>query len=177
MHIITTDKKWEEVMPRSATANLLKLLNTCRQHQDVDKILAVQQSCRFMFNGASRQNKGTAAALAGSHLGIEVYRIDVSAVVSKYIGETEKNIDKIFTAAAGKSWILFFDEADALFGKRTDVKSGHEHYANQEISYLLQRLERYRPPVFIAVNNKDTIAPAVVRYFHQTIHFSDTGKP
>lgn len=97
--------------------------------------------------------KGTAKILAASLLGkyseTEVYRVDLSQVVSKYIGETEKNLENLFERAADKKWILFFDEADALFGKRTEVKDFHEKYANQEVSYLLQRLESFPGPVIL----------------------------
>lgn len=73
-----------------------------------------------------------------------MFRIDLSRVVSKYIGETEKNLSRLFDKAEDKSWVLFFDEADALFGKRTDIRDAHDKYANQEVAYLLQRIENYR---------------------------------
>jgi SpoVK/Ycf46/Vps4 family AAA+-type ATPase len=93
-------------------------------------------------------------------------------VVSKYIGETEKNLEKVFTKAENKDWILFFDEADALFGKRTGVQSSHDRYANQEVSYLLQRIEDYPGLLILASNLKSNMDDAFLRRFHTIIHFS-----
>ncbi len=92
-------------------------------------------------------------------------------VVSKYIGETEKNLSKLFDKAENKDWILFFDEADALFGKRTGIRDAHDRYANQEISYLLQRVEDYNGLVILASNLKDNIDEAFLRRFQAIIHF------
>ncbi|HMU46796.1 MAG TPA: ATP-binding protein [Chitinophagaceae bacterium] len=106
----------------------------------------------------SGNKKTETAQWIGKELNQRVYRIDLSMVVSKYIGETEKNLSKIFDAAENNKWILFFDEADALFGKRTDVKDAHDKYANQEVSYLLQRIEEYKGIAIIATNsNSETI--------------------
>jgi SpoVK/Ycf46/Vps4 family AAA+-type ATPase len=91
--------------------------------------------------------------------------------VSKFIGETEKNMEKIFTQAENKDWILFFDEADALFGKRSNVSSAHDKYANQEVSYLLQRIEDYRGLIILASNFKNNIDQAFVRRFNAIVHF------
>lgn len=84
-----------------------------------------------------------------------LYRVDLAAVMSKYIGETEKNLDNIFDKAQNNNWILFFDEADALFGKRTGVKDAHDRYANQEVSYLMQRLEKHKGVVIVNCNTED----------------------
>lgn len=92
-------------------------------------------------------------------------------VVSKYIGETEKNLSRLFDKAHNKNWILFFDEADALFGKRTDVKDAHDRYANQEVSYLLQKVENYPGLVILSSNFKDNIDDAFTRRFNSIIHF------
>ena len=94
------------------------------------------------------------ASLLGKTTGRDVYRIDLSTVVSKYIGETEKNLSRIFDQAQSKGWILFFDEADALFGKRTKVEDAHDKYANQEVSYLLQRIEDFDGIIILASNMK-----------------------
>ncbi len=93
-------------------------------------------------------------------------------MVSKYIGETEKNLTKIFDAAANKNWILFFDEADALFGKRTDIKNSHDKYANQEIAYLLQRIENFSGIVILSANSKTNIDPEFIRRLRYVIDFS-----
>src|SRR5665811_1345635 len=101
----------------------------------------------------------------------DVYRIDLSQVVSKFIGETEKNLEKIFNKAESKDWILFFDEADALFGKRSNVNNAHDKYANQEVSYLLQRVEDFAGLIILASNFKSNIDQAFVRRFNAIIHF------
>jgi SpoVK/Ycf46/Vps4 family AAA+-type ATPase len=97
--------------------------------------------------------------------------VDLSTVVSKYIGETEKNLFNLFNRAENKDWILFFDEADALFGKRTNVQSAHDRYANQEVAYLLQRVEEYQGLVILASNFKSNIDEAFVRRFQTIINF------
>mgnify|MGYP002783412783 FL=1 len=96
-------------------------------------------------------------------------------MVSKYIGETEKHIENVFARASRKQWILFFDEADALFGKRTNVQSAHDKYANQEVSYLLQRIEEYNGLLILASNFKNNIDDAFLRRFHNLIHFPIPG--
>ena len=111
------------------------------------------------------------AALLGKYTNKYVYRIDLSMIVSKYIGETEKNLSNIFDKAENKSWILFFDEADALFGKRTNINDSHDRYANQEISFLLQRIENYNGLVVLSTNLKRNIDEAFTRRFQSIIHF------
>ena len=105
----------------------------------------------------------------------DVYRIDLSLVVSKFIGETEKNLSRLFVRAEHKNWILFFDEADALFGKRTNVRDAHDKYANQEISYLLQKIENYNGLLILASNFKANIDTAFSRRFQSIIHFAMPG--
>jgi len=105
----------------------------------------------LMTGGEAASRKGAGATLAAA-LGRELYLVDLSQVVSKYIGETEKNLRRILNRAEGKNWILFFDEADALFGRRTDVKDAHDRYANQEVSYLLEQLEDYDGIIVLATN-------------------------
>ena len=107
----------------------------------------------------------------GKTTGLSVYRIDLSQVVSKYIGETEKNLANVFDQAENKNWILFFDEADALFGKRTSTKDAKDRYANQEIAYLLQRIEDFPGVVILATNMKDNIDDAFARRFQSMIYF------
>jgi len=107
----------------------------------------------------------------GQELGIDVFRIDLSMVVSKYIGETEKNLSTLFDRAMNKNWILFFDEADALFGSRTEVRDSHDRYANQEVSYLLQRVENYNGIIILASNLKGNMDRAFSRRFQSMIKF------
>jgi SpoVK/Ycf46/Vps4 family AAA+-type ATPase len=100
-----------------------------------------------------------------------MYRIDISLIVSRYVGETEKNLAKVFDRAESKDWILFFDEADALFGKRTNVNSANDRFANQEVAYLLQRIEDHNGTVILASNLKDNIDKAFLRRFQSVIYF------
>lgn len=126
---------------------------------------------RCLFYGPPGTGKTFTAALLGKYTGLDVYRIDLSLTVSKYIGETEKNLSKIFDRAQKKNWILFFDEADALFGKRTNISNSHDKYANQEVSYLLQRVEDYPGVVILATNLKANIDEAFARRFQSIISF------
>jgi len=126
---------------------------------------------RALFYGPPGTGKTLTATLLGKHTGKDVFRIDLSRVVSKYIGETEKNLSRLFDKAQNKNWILFFDEADALFGKRTDIRDAHDKYANQEVAYLLQRIESYSGVVLLASNQRANIDDAFVRRLHNIIQF------
>ena len=137
---------------------------------DLSKSVAAKNN-KILFIGAPGTGKKTLAALIGQQSGKEVYRIDVSIIVSKYIGETEKNLELVFARAENKDWILFFDEADALFGKRTNVKDAHDKYANQEVAYLLQRIEDYNGLVILSTNMKNNIDEAFTRRFQIIIRF------
>jgi SpoVK/Ycf46/Vps4 family AAA+-type ATPase len=130
---------------------------------------------RALFYGPPGTGKTLAAALLGKHCGRDVYRIALSAVVSKYIGETEKNLERVFVRAERLNCILFFDEADALFGRRTGVGNAHDRYANQEVSYLLQRVEDYRGLIILATNLESNIDEAFLRRFHAIVHFPMPG--
>ena len=116
---------------------------------------------RILLVGKSTKQTLTAAYLE-SRTGYPLYRIDLSAVVSKYIGETEKNLDKIFTKAELKDWILYFDEADSLFGKRTDVKDASDRYANIDTNWLLQKMENHKGLIILASNEKSKISDEVL---------------
>ena len=122
----------------------------------------------LLFAGASKKEKTYAAMFIGKSIGMDVYKIDLSRVVSKYIGETEKNLSALFNRAEDKHWILFFDEADAIFGKRTEIKDAHNRYANEEISYLLQRIEEFPGLVILASNiikENDSILINRIKYY------------
>lgn len=127
---------------------------------------------RSLFYGPSGTGKTLTATLLGKEFCRPVYRIDLSQVVSKYIGETEQNLEKIFNLAENKDWILLFDEADALFGKRTSAKSSNDRYANQEVSYLLQRVEQFNGLVILTTNFKNNIDDAFLRRFNSIVKFS-----
>jgi hypothetical protein len=124
-----------------------------------------------LFAGESGTGKTMAAEVIANQLRLNLYRIDLSAVVSKYIGETEKNLRRLFDAAEDGGTILFFDEADALFGKRSEVKDSHDRYANIEINYLLQRMEAYRGLAILATNMKSAVDPAFLRRLRFIVNF------
>ncbi len=124
-----------------------------------------------LFVGPSGTGKTLGAEVLAQTLGLDLYRIDLSQVVSKYIGETEKNLRRVFDAAEEGGAVLFFDEADALFGKRSEVKDSHDRYANIEVSYLLQRMEAYRGLAILATNLKDALDPAFLRRIRFVVHF------
>jgi len=124
-----------------------------------------------LFSGASGTGKTMAAEVLANALRLDLYRIDLSSVVSKYIGETEKNLRRVFDAAEDGGAILFFDEADALFGKRSEVKDSHDRYANIEINYLLQRMESYRGLAVLATNMKSALDTAFLRRIRFVINF------
>ncbi|HMM41208.1 MAG TPA: ATP-binding protein, partial [Thermomicrobiales bacterium] len=124
-----------------------------------------------LFSGASGTGKTMAAEVLANALGLDLYRIDLSQVVSKYIGETEKNLGRLFDAAQGGGVILLFDEADALFGKRSEVRDSHDRYANIEVSYLLQRMESYDGLAILTTNLKGALDPAFMRRIRFVVQF------
>ncbi len=173
---ITTEMNWQDIVLNNQTAEQVKDISTWLQHhhllqEDENLKRKVKPGYRVLFYGPSGTGKTLTAALIGKEFQREVYRIDLSQVVSKFIGETEKNLENVFRRAESKDWILFFDEADALFGKRTNVQSSHDKYANQEVSYLLQRVEDYPGLLILASNFKSNLDDAFLRRFHAVIHF------
>jgi len=124
-----------------------------------------------LFAGESGTGKTMAAEVLANALHLDLYRIDLSAVVSKYIGETEKNLRRVFDAAEDGGAILLFDEADALFGKRSEVKDSHDRYANIEVSYLLQRMEAYSGLAVLTTNHKEGLDSAFQRRLRFVVHF------
>jgi AAA+ superfamily predicted ATPase len=174
---ITTAMTWDDLVLNSHTQNQLNDIVVWVKHnetlmQDAVMKRKIKPGYKALFHGPPGTGKTLTASLLGNHLNKDVYRIDLSQVVSKYIGETEKNLETIFVKAINKSWILFFDEADALFGKRTEVRSSNDRYANQEVSYLLQRIEDFPGLVILASNLKGNIDEAFLRRFHTIIHFA-----
>jgi SpoVK/Ycf46/Vps4 family AAA+-type ATPase len=130
-----------------------------------------------LFTGPSGTGKTMAAEVIANDLRLSLYRIDLSAVVSKYIGETEKNLRQLFDAAEEGGALLFFDECDALFGKRSEVKDSHDRYANIEINYLLQRMESYRGLAILATNMRSALDEAFVRRLRFIVQFPFPGPP
>jgi AAA+ superfamily predicted ATPase len=135
------------------------------------KKLANSQGVTALFTGPSGAGKTMAAEVLANELTLDLYKIDLSGVVSKYIGETEKNLERIFAAAERSNAILFFDEADALFGKRSEVHDAHDRYANIEVSYLLQRMEQYEGIAILATNLRANLDEAFVRRLTYTVRF------
>lgn len=173
---IETQLNWEDMVLSPHTINAVQEI----KHWIVfgDGIMAnktfskhIKPGYRALFYGPSGTGKTLAATLLGKYTDKDVYRIDLSMVVSKYIGETEKNLSSVFNIAEHKNWILFFDEADSLFGKRTGVKTSNDRYANQEVSYLLQRIEDFPGIVILASNLKGNMDKAFTRRFQSIIHF------
>lgn len=130
-----------------------------------------------LFAGSSGTGKTMAADVMAGELGLDLYKIDLSTIVSKYIGETEKNLDRIFREAQDSNAIIFFDEADALFGKRSEVKDSHDRYANIETSYLLQKMEEFQGIVVLATNFRKNMDDAFVRRMHFVIEFPVPEEP
>lgn len=126
---------------------------------------------RSLFYGPPGTGKTLAATLLGKRNGMDVYRVDLSMIVSKYIGETEKNLARVFDLAENRNWILFFDEADALFGKRTSTNTSNDRHANQEVAYLLQRIEDFPGIIILATNLRSNIDEAFSRRFQSVIYF------
>lgn len=173
---LTTLMEWEDLVLSETTSNELDELILWPQHgkrliEELNMQKNVVPGYRALFYGPSGTGKTITAALIGKKVKKPVYRIDLSQVVSKYIGETEKNLEKIFKIAENKNWILFFDEADALFGKRTEVKSSNDRFANQEIAYLLQKVESCDNIVILASNLKENVDKAFSRRFQSIIEF------
>jgi hypothetical protein len=169
---------WDDlVLPADETAQLHEI---CDRFNYRDKVLnewgfahklSYGLGITALFSGGSGTGKTMAAEVIANALGLDLYRIDLAQVVSKYIGETEKNLDKVFTVAANANAILLFDEADALFGKRSEVKDSHDRYANLEISYLLQKMEQYEGIAILATNLSDNLDQAFTRRLAFSVHF------
>jgi SpoVK/Ycf46/Vps4 family AAA+-type ATPase len=135
------------------------------------KKLSLGKGLIALFSGPSGTGKTLSAEILARELGLDLYRIDLSCVVSKYIGETEKNLSRMFAEAQESNAILFFDEADALFGKRSEVKDAHDRYANIEINYLLQRVEEFEGVIILASNLSKNIDAAFVRRLSFMVEF------
>jgi len=177
---LTTLQNWEDLVLEEATLKEIEEIKSWvelgnNMLDELDLRSKIKPGFRSLFFGPPGTGKTFTAALLGKYTGYEVYRIDLSLIISKFIGETEKNLTKIFDRAENKKWILFFDEADALFGKRTQVKDAHDRYANQEVSFLLQRVEDYSGLVILATNLKANIDEAFARRFQSIIDFHMPG--
>jgi hypothetical protein len=174
--LIETQLTWDDLVLHPATRMQIEEINTWIQHGDTlmnewGMSSKLRPGYRSLFHGPPGTGKTMTACLLGKSTGRDVYKIELSQVVSKYIGETEKNLARVFDQAQNKGWILFFDEADALFGKRTQTKDAHDRYANQEISYLLQRIETFDGIAILSSNFKENMDTAFTRRFESIIYF------
>lgn len=177
---IETMLEWEDIVLSAPVMKQLQEINAWMRHgqtimEDWGLKRILKPGYRTLFHGMPGTGKTLAATLLGKSAGREVYRIDLSMIISKYIGETEKNLSRVFEMARNKNWILYFDEADALFGKRTEVSSSNESYANQQIAYLLQRIEAYEGVVILASNFKGNMDDAFTRRFQSIVYFDFPG--
>jgi hypothetical protein len=175
---IPTKATWDDLVFTPMQKQILKsIASHVRQRIQVYEQWGFSENSRrglgisALFSGVSGTGKTTSAEVLANELGLDLYRIDLSAVSSKYIGETEKNLRRIFDAAETGAAILLFDEADALFGKRSDVKDARDRYANMEVSYLLQRMEEYRGLAILTTNLKDSIDTAFLRRIRFLVKF------
>lgn len=155
--LLTTDLEMKDlVLSDKAKKQIQELLEGVKKNRikSPDTGTVFKPGFKCLLSGNDSKNKTLTATLLGKQTRRDVYRVDLSMVVSKYIGETEKNLARLFDKAEDKNWILFFDEADALFGKRTNVSDAHDRFSNREITYLLQRIENYPGLVILATNLK-----------------------
>ncbi len=175
---LTTSLEWGDLFLEEETRRSLKLIELWLEHsqairQDYKK--QVSPGMKALFYGPSGTGKTLAATLLGKRYGRPVYRVDLSQIVSKWIGETEKNLARIFDVAEGQQWILFFDEADALFSARVSGSTANDRRANQEIAYLLQRIESFEGTIIMASNLRHNIDEAFVRRFQLMTPFPMPG--
>lgn len=175
-HKITTNLSWEDVVFNGNLLDEIDELKNWIKHESTlmaDWGLArkIKPGYKSLFYGPPGTGKTLTATLLGAESGLDVYKVDLSLISSKYIGETEKNIAAIFDLAAQKNWLLFFDEAESLFGKRTENTSSNDRYANQQVGYLLQRVEDHPGVVILASNLKSNIDEAFARRFQSMIYF------
>lgn len=173
---LTTRLDWDDlVLPPEAMAEIGHIRGWMQHEQQIMQNLGFERMLkpgyRCLFYGPPGTGKTLTAVLLGQSLGLDVYRVDLSMLVSKYVGETEKNLGRVFDQAQDRDWLLFFDEADALFGKRTQTNSSMDRYGNQEVAYLLQRVEDYPGLTILATNLKSNIDDAFARRFQSLVYF------
>lgn len=175
---ITPHYHWQDIILPEDKLQQLKEICNCLRHRHLvygewgfDRKLSLGKGINILFAGPSGTGKTMASEIIAHELNIDLYKIDLSTVISKYIGETEKNLSKIFKEAETSNAILFFDEADALFGKRSEVHDSHDRYANIEIAYLLQKMEEYEGISILATNLSRYIDEAFLRRMHFSVEF------
>ncbi|HZR52270.1 MAG TPA: AAA family ATPase [Streptosporangiaceae bacterium] len=179
---ITPHYTWDDIVLSADQMTQLREIHDQIRHRNLvydswgfGGKLAMGKGLSVLFAGPPGTGKTMAADVLAHELGLNLYKIDLSTVVSKYIGETEKNLARIFAEAMTSNAILFFDEADALFGKRTQIHDAHDRYANVETSYLLQKMEEYEGVVVLATNLRNNMDDAFVRRLHAIVEFQLPG--
>jgi ATP-dependent 26S proteasome regulatory subunit len=180
---VVTIHTWDDLVLPRVTAQRVREIAAAIKHRHTVYSdwgfagrISSGQGLKALFAGPSGTGKTMTAGVIARELGLDLYKIDLSAIVSKYIGETEKNLDAIFRAAQSSNAMLFFDEADALFGKRSEVKDAHDRYANIEVAYLLQKIEEYEGVVILASNLSKNIDDAFARRMHYVVEFPLPGE-
>lgn len=173
---ITTTLEWSDLVLAPQVMDEIRIIQTWLARgpelmHEWGLARSVKPGYRCLFYGPPGTGKTLTASLLGKSAQVDVYRIDLSMVVSKYIGETEKNLARVFDQAQSRRWILFFDEADALFGKRSATQSSNDRYANQEVAYLLQRIEDFPGMIILASNLRGNIDEAFARRFQSMVYF------
>ncbi len=176
--VVRTTLEWQDViLPEEVLAPVFEFLNYAAHRERIfadwgfDRKLPYGRGLSALFAGPPGTGKTMICSLLAKELGLELYRIDLSQVVNKYIGETEKNLGRVFDEAARGQVMLLFDEADSLFAKRTEVKSSHDRYANLEVNYLLQRMESHEGVVVMTTNSETAIDPAFRRRIRFRVRF------
>ncbi|KNC67938.1 ATP-binding protein [Pseudoalteromonas ardens] len=174
--LVNTVLEWTDLkLPETTSAQLNEIVDwvqhgeTLRSHWKIGR--QIRPGYRALFHGPPGTGKTLTASVLGKALNKKVYKVDLSLTTSKYIGETEKNLEQLFSLAEHRDWILFFDEADALFGKRLQTSSSNDQFANQNVAYLLQRIEHFNGVVILASNYKDNIDDAFFRRFESIVEF------
>lgn len=175
--LITTEMDWKELVLNPVIKDEIENINTWlnfKEEINQSKLLRkkLNKGYKCLFYGPPGTGKTITTLLIGKRNNKDVYRVDLSQVVSKYVGETEKNLAKVFNLAENKDWILFFDEAESLFSKRTSISDSKDKFANQQTAYLLQRIEEYKGLVILATNLKPNIDNAFSRRIQTTINFT-----
>ncbi len=178
---ITTDLEWKDLILDEDVLAKINEITQWMTHQklllkDWDLAKKLKKGYRCLFYGPPGTGKTLTATLLGNELARPVYRVDLSLIVSKYIGETEKNLAKVFDLAESKRWILFFDEADALFGQRVQTSSSNDRHSNQEVAFLLQRIEDFDGLVILATNFKTNLDEGFARRFQSMVYFPTPDK-
>ncbi|NNS06130.1 ATP-binding protein [Erwinia sp. JH02] len=179
-HLLESPLEWDDLVLDSDVMAQIEELHAWLKHgqtlmHEWQLAKKVKPGYRAVFFGPPGTGKTLTAALLGKATQRDVYRVDLSMVVSKYIGETEKNLSRVFDAASYKEWILFFDEGDALFGKRSEVSSSNDRHANQLTGYLLQKIEDFPGTIIIATNLKTNMDEAFTRRFQSMVQFAIPG--